>query len=182
MIFLLLYPCKITVCIIIEFLYKYYCLLYFNYYYCIQVFVASIGAGLVPERMRIAQILWQNNISAEYSHQDNPKFKKQLDEALERGIPYMVVFGQEELDKKVVKLKDMQKHTEIEVPLQSASFADSTSPLIGALLSAGCTPIGSGGGDFGLLDAIRGGGSKEGSLPTPPPNTDASPSNTSSST
>ena len=44
----------------------------------------------MPERMRVAQRLWKADISAEYSHQDNPKLVKQLDEALERGIPYMV--------------------------------------------------------------------------------------------
>mmetsp|Transcript_32295 Transcript_32295/g.69556 ORF Transcript_32295/g.69556 Transcript_32295/m.69556 type:complete len:940 (-) Transcript_32295:54-2873(-) len=81
-----------------------------------QVYIASIGAGLMQERMKVARLLWGANISAEYPHQDNPKFKKQLDDTLERGIPFMVVFGQDELDKGVVKLKDMRLHTEVEVP------------------------------------------------------------------
>jgi hypothetical protein len=29
-------------------------------------------------RMRVAKLLWTANIPAEYSHQDSPKFKKQL--------------------------------------------------------------------------------------------------------
>ena len=40
--------------------------------------------------MRIAKSLWLADISAEYSHQESPKFKRQLDEVLERQIPFMV--------------------------------------------------------------------------------------------
>ena len=40
--------------------------------------------------MRIAKALWLADISAEYSHQESPKFKRQLDEVLERQIPFMV--------------------------------------------------------------------------------------------
>lgn len=49
------------------------------------MYVASIGAGLLPQRMAVARRLWTANLSAEYSHLDNPKFKKQLDEV--RGVP-----------------------------------------------------------------------------------------------
>ena len=69
----------------------------------------------MSERMKIARILWNANISAEYSHLDNPKFKKQLDDVLERGIAFMIVFGTDELDKNVVKIKKMTTHTEVEV-------------------------------------------------------------------
>lgn len=44
----------------------------------IQVYVATIGSDLIAERMRVAKLLWTANIPAEYSHQDSPKFKKQL--------------------------------------------------------------------------------------------------------
>lgn len=82
--------------------------------------------------MKIANILWQANIAAEYAHQDNPKFKKQLDEVLERGIPYMVVFGQDELDQGIVKVKDMRAHTEVQLPRND---------LIQALQTIGCCPL-----------------------------------------
>ena len=81
----------------------------------LKVFIASIGSNLMSERMKIARILWNANISAEYSHLDNPKFKKQLDDVLERGIAFMIVFGTDELDKNVVKIKKMTTHTEVEV-------------------------------------------------------------------
>jgi histidyl-tRNA synthetase len=104
------------------------------------VYIASIGAGLITERMKVAQQLWQANISAEYPHQDNPKFKKQLDDALERGIPFMVVFGSDELAKGVVKVKDMRLHSEVEVRRED---------LAATLLQAGCFAVGSGAdGDF----------------------------------
>lgn len=109
------------------------------------MFIASIGPALVPERMRVAQLLWQANISAEYSHQDNPKFKKQLDEALERAIPFMVVFGTDELANGTVKVKDMRNKTEDEVPLAQ---------VVEVLLGKGCVSIPPG-ADLSFLTAMR---------------------------
>lgn len=83
----------------------------------IQVYIASVGPGLIMERMKLAQKLWTVDIATEYSHLENPKLKKQLDECLERGIPYMVVFGQDELDQQVVNVKDMRAHSETKVPI-----------------------------------------------------------------
>lgn len=83
----------------------------------VQVFIASIGADMMKSRMRVAKMLWSANISSEYSHHENPKFKKQLDEALAKGVPVMIVFGDEELQNGTVKVKDMIQHTENDVPL-----------------------------------------------------------------
>lgn len=99
---------------------------------------------MITERMKIAQSLWAANISAEYAHQDNPKLKKQLDEVLERGIPYMVVFGQDELQMGRVKLKNMRQHTEEEVALDD---------LVSLLGRSGCSTCGS--EDTQLLDSLR---------------------------
>ena len=84
-----------------------------------QVYVASIGTNMMKHRMRVTKALWAANISAEYSHHESPKFKKQLDEALAKGVPLMVVFGEEELQNGTVKVKDMIKHTENEVAIDS---------------------------------------------------------------
>ena len=107
--------------------------------------MASIGSGLVSERMRVAQVLWRANISAEYSHLDNPKFKKQLDEVLERGIPYMIVFGEAELANGTVKVKDIRGHVEEDVAVKD---------IVPALLSRGCSvvPVGA---DRGYLAALE---------------------------
>ena len=90
-------------------------------------------------------MLWKANISAEYPHQDNPKFKKQLDEALERGIPFMAVFGSEELARGIVKVKDMRNHTEVEVPRDQ---------LVTVLLQQECFAVGSG-ADSNFLEALK---------------------------
>jgi histidyl-tRNA synthetase len=98
----------------------------------IQVYIASIGAGYIPQRMRIAQKLWHANIAAEYSYHPNPKLKRQLDETLERNIPFMVVFGETEVEKGVVNLKAMGAHIEEEVPLDN---------LVARLLELGAIPV-----------------------------------------
>jgi histidyl-tRNA synthetase len=113
----------------------------------IQVYVASIGAGYVPDRMRVAKLLWKNNIPAEYSHLENPKFKKQLDEALERYIPVMVVFGEDELKRRVVKVKNMKEHVEVEVEFSEES-------LVRAVLEAGGKQT-MASADFGLLELMK---------------------------
>lgn len=111
----------------------------------VSVFVASIGEGLVPQRMRVAKALWSANFSAEYSHQDNPKFKKQLDYVLEKGIPYVVVFGEEEVAQGVVKVKDIVNHTEEVVPLND---------MVEYLVKVGCTRVASS-ADPKLLTQMR---------------------------
>lgn len=97
-----------------------------------QVFVASIGADLIADRMKVARLLWGANIAAEYSHQDNPKFKKQLDYVLEQGIPFVVVFGEEELSNGTVKVKCIEGHSEEVIPLTE---------MVPYLLAHGCTQV-----------------------------------------
>lgn len=94
--------------------------------------MASIGSGLMTKRMNIAKLLWNQNIPTEYSSLDNPKFKKQLDECLERHIPVMVVFGEDELSKGVVKVKNMKLHEEVEVDISN---------LIPTVLAAGAKQL-----------------------------------------
>ena len=70
-----------------------------------------------PARVATIAAFWSINISAEYSSKENPKLKSQMDECLEKGIPFMVIFGEDEIAKSVVKLKNMHEHTEVEVEL-----------------------------------------------------------------
>ena len=44
----------------------------------VEVLVATIGAGMLPHRMRLAKLLWEAGIPAEYLPQENPKLKKQV--------------------------------------------------------------------------------------------------------
>jgi histidyl-tRNA synthetase len=71
--------------------------------------------------MKVAKLLWRSNISAEYSHHENPKLKRQLDEALARGVPIMVVFGEEEIHNGTIKVKDIKAHTEEEVKIEDVA-------------------------------------------------------------
>jgi histidyl-tRNA synthetase len=98
----------------------------------IQVYIASIGGNTLAHRMRIARELWNANVPAEYSHKENPKLKPQMDECLEKGIPFMVVFGDEEMNSGVVKMKNMELRTETEVKLED---------LAATLIAEGCRPI-----------------------------------------
>jgi len=111
----------------------------------IQVYIASIGADLLPTRMRVARQLWNSNISAEYSHLDNPKLKRQLDDALERQIPYMVIVGKDELVRGIVKVKNMVAHTEEEVAIDDIATY---------LIAQGCVPIPAG-CDVGFLQMMK---------------------------
>ena len=95
--------------------------------------------------MKIAKMLWNANIPAEYSHQDNPKFKKQLDETLERGIPFMVVCGEDEIINGMIKLKNMKLHTEEEIKIDD---------LVKCLLRDDCVVIPAG-TDLGFLSTMR---------------------------
>ncbi|TYZ69416.1 hypothetical protein PybrP1_008275 [[Pythium] brassicae (nom. inval.)] len=81
-----------------------------------QVLVASTGGALTLARLAICQELWRANIAAEVLQVENPKFTKQLHYALERGIPYMVVVGEEELASGQVKIKEIAAKDEVAVP------------------------------------------------------------------
>ena len=61
-----------------------------------------------------------------------PWYKPQLDEVLERAVPFLVLFGPEELARGVVKVKDMQRRDETEVP---------PAGLVEFLLARGCRAV-----------------------------------------
>eukprot|EP00775_Hariotina_reticulata_P012337 gene12337-12470_t len=77
-----------------------------------QVLVASIGNGMQVKRMELCNKLWAAGINAEFGFKPNPKMGDQLGYALEQGIPFMVLFGDDELKSGVVKVKDMAAKTE----------------------------------------------------------------------
>ncbi|TMW58730.1 hypothetical protein Poli38472_010289 [Pythium oligandrum] len=80
-----------------------------------QVLVASTGGALLLPRLELCKELWRANIAAEIMQLENPKFTKQLHHALESGIPYMVVIGEDELAKGEVKIKEMSSKDEVTV-------------------------------------------------------------------
>uniref|UniRef100_A0A7S2Z537 histidine--tRNA ligase n=2 Tax=Eukaryota TaxID=2759 RepID=A0A7S2Z537_9CHLO len=82
-----------------------------------QVLVSSIGNGMQKKRMEIANLLWSSGICAEFGFKPNPKMGDQINYALENGIPFMVLFGEDEIVDNKVKIKDMKERTEITVSL-----------------------------------------------------------------
>ena len=70
-----------------------------------EVLVATIGKGLVEERMRLASELWHSGIKAEIMYQNNAKPQKQLNYALENKIPFITWIGENEITEEKVSLK-----------------------------------------------------------------------------
>lgn len=70
-----------------------------------EVLVATIGKGLVGERMRLASLLWNAGINAEILYQSNLKPNKQLNYALESKIPFITWIGESEIAEGKVSLK-----------------------------------------------------------------------------
>lgn len=99
----------------------------------VDVVVASVGDDMLAERMKVAKLLWDANLSAEYSQQESPKLNAQLRNALERNIPFMVIIGEEELANKTCNVKDLAASTEVTVPIVD---------LVATLRKLGVIPVG----------------------------------------
>lgn len=85
----------------------------------VDVYVASVHKGLYEKRLKIIGDLWNAGIRAEHSYKVNPKLLVQLQFCEEHGIPYAVVFGDGELERGVVKLREVSSRKEEEVSLSS---------------------------------------------------------------
>jgi histidyl-tRNA synthetase len=99
----------------------------------VSVLVASAGAGMMKEKMKIARVLWEANISAEFSQQEKTKLAKEIADALEREIPYMVVIGENELAENKCQVKDIKAETADLVPIPD---------LVAFLRDKGVIPVG----------------------------------------
>lgn len=83
----------------------------------VDVYVASVHKGLYEKRLKIIGDLWNVGIRAEHSYKLNPKLLVQLQYCEEHSIPFAVVFGDAELERGVVKLREVFSRTETEVKL-----------------------------------------------------------------
>lgn len=80
-----------------------------------DVLVATIGKGTMAPRMKLCSELWRAGIAAEFCFNENWNFGKQLTQAITSGIPLVVVIGEDEIAKGVVKLKVLATKEEREV-------------------------------------------------------------------
>lgn len=85
----------------------------------IDVFVASAHKGLHEKRLEVLAQLWNGGIKAEHSYKQNPKLLAQLQHCEEKQIPFALVLGDGELERGVVKLRDVKSRVETEVPLDN---------------------------------------------------------------
>lgn len=86
----------------------------------VTVMVASIPSArydMNRERMRVLSALWEAGLTAEMVYAADPKLQKQMTAALENGTPYLVVLGEDEMDKGEVQLKDLLGRTAANVKL-----------------------------------------------------------------
>jgi histidyl-tRNA synthetase len=76
------------------------------------------------ERMKLCSELWAAGVRAEFGYKPNPNFKTDIvGFAQDQGIPVVVLFGEDELAKGVVNVKDMAAEEQVTVPRAEAARA-----------------------------------------------------------
>ncbi|GAA5899439.1 hypothetical protein JCM8208_001646 [Rhodotorula glutinis] len=70
-----------------------------------EVFVMSLGDGLLEERMKVAKELWSAGIKAEFMYKAKPKLPKQFEIIDKERIPYAVQVSPGELAKGTIRVK-----------------------------------------------------------------------------
>lgn len=78
----------------------------------IDVYVASIGEGMLNERIKLCSLLRKQNISTMMSYLGNPKMRTQFDDVFNYDAKYMVIIGQEEMKSEVIKIKTIATKVE----------------------------------------------------------------------
>jgi len=86
-----------------------------------KVFIASAQEKSRLEVMRLTQTLRDNGISAEFDLKGRP-LSKQVEYASSARIPYLIVVGPQEIESKIVKLKEMATRTETSVSIDEIAM------------------------------------------------------------
>ena len=82
-----------------------------------KVFFVNLGEKEQLASMRLISELRNKGISAEI-YPESAKMKKQMEYANRRGIPYVVIIGSNELERKVATLKDMRSGEQRELSFE----------------------------------------------------------------
>ena len=80
----------------------------------VKVFVAAVNDSVRENVLEIIQQLRKNNIQSDFDLKIR-NLTRQLEYADSLGIPYTVIVGKKELDKGIVKIRDMRQRKETEV-------------------------------------------------------------------
>lgn len=81
-----------------------------------KVLVASAGKNLIDERFKILRDLWSSNIPSEQMAKKNPKMLDQLQYCEDRGIPIVIIIGENELRQNSIILRDVVTRDERLIP------------------------------------------------------------------
>ncbi|KAF7721045.1 Cytoplasmic and mitochondrial histidine tRNA synthetase [Apophysomyces ossiformis] len=73
-----------------------------------EVYVVSVGDGLLKERMQILRELWDAGIKASFMLKNKPKLEKQWAACRKDQIPLAVIIGPDEINRNEIRLKDMR--------------------------------------------------------------------------
>lgn len=84
-----------------------------------KVLVTVFSENTVIDSLKVFRALKKNNIPAELYLGIDVKLDKQIKYADRYNIPYIVLIGPEEIEKNVVKLKDMKKREQEELTLEN---------------------------------------------------------------
>ena len=82
-----------------------------------DVLVCSIekkDENFLQERIKIVSVLRDNDIAAEIILKDRPNIKSQLKYADTNDVSFAIIIGKSEIEKGIVKIKDLTLKTEIE--------------------------------------------------------------------
>jgi len=80
--------------------------------YHFQVLVTIFSPELEGKSLEISSLLRSNKISTETWLDPQAKLEKQLKYADQKGIPFVVILGPEEVEKNQVTLKDLKNKTQ----------------------------------------------------------------------
>ena len=85
-----------------------------------KVLVTVFSKELFPQSVKAARYFRENNINTDIYLQDQYKLEKQMKYADKLQIPYVVIIGEEEAQKNVVKIKTMATREQKEMTLEEA--------------------------------------------------------------
>jgi len=85
-----------------------------------KVLVTIFSKNFIEKSIKVAAFLRDKNINTELFLNPEKKLDKQLKYADKKGIPYVLILGEEEVKKNVVKLKDLKTGSQKEFSLEEA--------------------------------------------------------------
>ncbi|KAJ1678080.1 Cytoplasmic and mitochondrial histidine tRNA synthetase [Spiromyces aspiralis] len=95
----------------------------------VQVYILSLREGMLKERMKVAKMLWDAGISAEFMYKVKPRLDRQYEVCDKERIPWGVLVGKDEWDRNCVKVKNML-HKDVQYPAgQEVSLDDLVTDL-----------------------------------------------------